>query len=161
MEMLGINSGCPTTSRPGDASLRPGEIINLDDVLAVGCVSELEAEHLSIGARLLNRIGSRFIACLCLDDRKRKIPSLAQQIINPLGRLSNEAFLADGDYTSVRDGALFGWNGDRYPSPVRVAWEQHISGRCHPFSERNTDVPCHPYYRGDKLQNTSTLSYGN
>jgi hypothetical protein len=91
----------------GDARFRPLEIVDLDDLSTVGSVAVFEPEDFRIIAGLLHGISRGFVTGLRLDYGKREVPRVAQQVVDPLGRLADET-LAHGNDAAIRDGALLG-----------------------------------------------------
>ena len=83
----------------------PGEVIDLDDVLPVGRVSEFELQHFGVVARLLDGIGGRLVGGLGFDDGQVEVAGIAQQVVHALGRLPDEA-LANRHDPPISDGAL-------------------------------------------------------
>src|SRR6202451_2734019 len=68
----------------GDVCVRTGELIDFNDVIAVGRIREFESKHLGIRPRLLHGIGGGLVNRLRLDDRQRKVTRVPQQIIDAL-----------------------------------------------------------------------------
>lgn len=100
----------------GNARFRLLEIVDLDDLGAVGGIGAFEVEYTRIVAGLLHGIGRAFVADLRLDHGQRKIPCKAQQIVYPLGWLADKA-LAYGNDAAIRDAALLG-DGMRVAVPT-------------------------------------------
>ena len=93
-----------------------GEIIELDDLLPVGRVGELQAEHLGIFLGLLQAIAGGFPGRLGFEDGQREIALVTQEVIHAAGRLADKA-LAHRHDAAVRDGALLG-DGMRLAVPA-------------------------------------------
>jgi hypothetical protein len=94
-----------------------GEIIEFDDLMPVGRVGELQAEHIRVFPGLLQAISGGFPGGLGFDDGQRKIALEAQQVIHAAGRFADKA-LADGHDAAVGNGALFG-DGMGFGVPAR------------------------------------------
>jgi hypothetical protein len=91
----------------GPSLFQPSGVVELDDLLPVGRIGELKPQHLGVGLGLLQPIGSGAVSGLGLDDGKRKIASVAQQIVHTLRRLPDEP-LAHRDDPPIRDRPLLG-----------------------------------------------------
>ena len=89
----------------GARTLPPGEVIELDDLRAVGRVGEFQAEHLRVIFRLLQPVCSGLVAHLGLDDGEGKIARVAKKKVHALRRLADEPF-SDRNNAAVRDGTL-------------------------------------------------------
>lgn len=85
----------------GDARFRALEIVDLDDLGAVGGVGVFETEDFRIVAGLLDDIGRGFVTDLRLDHGKREVPRVAQQVIDALRQLADEGLAHGNDAPSV------------------------------------------------------------
>ncbi len=90
-----------------DHPFEPRRVVEFDDLMPVRRIGELHAQHLGILLCLLQPVGRRFVNRFRLDHSEWEIASVAQQVVDPLRRLTNEA-LSDRDDAAVRDGPLFG-----------------------------------------------------
>ena len=86
-------------------AFQPGQVVELDDPLSVGRVSEFETQDLSVVLRLLESGTRRLVRGLRLDHRDREVPRVLQEVVRTfLG--SPAGFRACHHDTAVRKRAL-------------------------------------------------------
>lgn len=87
--------------------LHSGEIVEFDDLLAVGRVGEFESKHLGVLLGLLEAVKRRPVCGLGLDDCKREVSGVAEEVVDALRSPADEA-LSDRNDSTVCDRALLG-----------------------------------------------------
>ena len=75
--------------------------------MAVRRVGELQPQDFGVVLGLLQAVAGRLVGGLGLDDGEGEIARVAQEVVDALRRLADEA-LADGNDAPVGDGALLG-----------------------------------------------------
>jgi hypothetical protein len=94
----------------------PGQIVELDDLAAVGGISKLQSKDFRVLLRLLQPVARRIGFRFCLDHGNREIAGIAQQIVGPffLSAMNGSASNLDA---SIGKGHLFG-DGMWMPFPT-------------------------------------------
>ena len=85
----------------------PGEVVELDDAVAVGGIGELEAQDLGVVLGLLQPLARRLVLGLGLDHGDGEVAGVAQEVVGPLLRAAAD-LLADDDDAAVGEGLLLG-----------------------------------------------------
>jgi hypothetical protein len=96
-----------------------GEVIELNDALAVGGISEGKPQNFRILFGLLQAISGRFVSRLGLHNGDHKVARVAQQVISTLGWPPSH-LLSGGHDTAIGEGFLLGI-GMRLIVPARLS----------------------------------------